>query len=386
MLSNFPPGVHAKIATHEDVFGHAITPRGLSGESGEGVAVDDQSIHAVFDEDACTFVDSHGRFGFRWSLFLSCADVSIAEGVAGDCVALRGSPHTHGKTMGDGEGVRAQGAAAGVAQVDATFEVMGNHISAQRDAVAIPVEDQRGAIAFLDHVSADHGPIGVLDDDAIAEVVVDVVAVHAEVEGVGAAQGVLVFLEVVRVHHNVVAVEEFDAALFVVGQDTVGNPRVLKAALQLDAVAAMVVDGHAFEVNLLDALGEDAVPALFAAADAQIGQLDTPKAGIFVLVEFGRAEDKGRGTRLVLVNHMSGSPGADDPGVAGFHPQRLRNLENTWWESHQSTGLRDGIEGRLEAGKLRGIHRGGGGSCTQYHGEGEKGEKWLHRHWIRSPR
>lgn len=320
MLSNFPPTVYAKVAAHEDVFGRAITPSGLSGEAGEGVSVDGQSIHAAFDEDAGAFVDSHGRFGLAGAFVLTSSDVGVAERVAADRVAFGGSRHTHGKAMGDGESVRAQGAAAGVAEVDAAFEVVGDHIGAQRDAVAIPVEDKRGAIAFLDHVSAHDGAVGVLDDDAVAEVVINVVAVHAEVEGIGAMQGVLVFLEVIRVHHDVMAVEDLDAALFVVGQDAVGNPRVLKAAFQVDAVAAVVIDGHAFEVNFLDALGEDAVPALFAAADAQIGQLDTPKAGIFVLVEIGRAEDKGRGTRLVLVNHMSGSPGADDPGVAGFHP------------------------------------------------------------------
>jgi hypothetical protein len=33
-------------------------------------------------------------------------------------------------------------------------------------------------------------------------------------------QGVLVFLEVIRVHHDVMAVEDLDAALFVVGQAT----------------------------------------------------------------------------------------------------------------------------------------------------------------------
>ena len=142
-------------------------------------------------------------------------------------------------------------------------------------------------------------------------------------------QGVLVFLEVIRVHHDVMAVEDLDAALFVVGQDAVSDPRVLKAAFQVDAVAAVVIDGHAFEVNFLDALGKNAIAALFAAADAQIGHLDAPKAGIFVRIEVGWAQDEGRVTVHVLIDHMRGSPGADDPGIAGFHPQRLRDLENT---------------------------------------------------------
>ena len=141
LLSNFPPAVHAKIAAHQDVFGRAITPCGLSGEAGEGVSVDGQSIHAAFDEDARAFVDSHGRFGLAGAFVLTASDVGVTEGVAGDRVTLRSGRHTHGKAMGDGESIRAERAAAGIAEVDAAFEVVGDHIGAQRDAVAIAVED-----------------------------------------------------------------------------------------------------------------------------------------------------------------------------------------------------------------------------------------------------
>jgi hypothetical protein len=58
-----------------------------------------------------------------------------------------------------------------------------------------------------------HRAVGVLDDHTVPQVVVDVVAVHAEIEGVRATQRVLVLLEVVRVHHDVVAAIDLDPAL-----------------------------------------------------------------------------------------------------------------------------------------------------------------------------
>lgn len=359
-LSNLTAAVHAKIASHEEVFDFALGPHGLGGETGKGVSVDAQAIHSVFDLNACSFIGAHRRFGLGGTFVLACADVGVAEGVSRDRVALRRRGHAHGKAMSDGEGVRAQRAAAGITQVDAAFQVVGDHVGAQRDAVAIAVEDQSGAVALLDHVAADHRAVGVFDDDAVAEVVIDIVAVHAQVEGIRAVQRVLVFLEVVRVHHDVVAVENLDPAFLVVSQDAVRDAWVLKTALQVDAVAAVVVDGHAFEVNLLDALGEDAVAALFGSTDPQVGHLDTPEPGFFVLVEVGRAEDEGRRTLLVLVLDVCGRPGAHDAGVAGFHSQGLGDLVEARRKGHQSAGLGNGVQGGLKVREFRGIDRCGG--------------------------
>lgn len=111
----------------------------------------------------------------------------------------------------------------------------------------------------------------------------------------------------------------------------------------MDAVAAVVIDGNAFEVNFLDAFGKNAIAALFAAADAQIGHLDAPKAGIFVRIEVGWAQDEGRVTVHVLVYDVRGGPGAHDPGITRFHAQRLRDFIKARRQGHQSACLRDGI-------------------------------------------
>lgn len=342
-LSNLAATVHAKIAAHEEVIDLALRPDSLGGEAGKGISSDRQSVHALFEADACSLIGSHRRLGLGGAFVLAGTDVGIAKGVPADRVALRGRRHAHGKAVRYGEGVRAERAAAGVTQVDAAFEVVGDHVGAQRDAIAIAIENQGCAVALFDHVTADHGAVGVLDDDAVAEVVVDVVAVHAQVEGIRAAQGVLVFLKVVRVHHDVVAVKDIDAALFIVGQNAVGDARVLEAAFQVHTVTAVMVDRHAFEVNLLDALGEDAVAALFTATDAQISQLHTPEAGFFVLVEIRRAENEGWGAGLVLVLDVRGGTGAYDACVPCFHPERLGDLVEARRDGHEPASLRDGI-------------------------------------------
>ena len=65
--------------------------------------------------------------------------------------------------------------------------MMGNDVGAEGDAIAVAVQDDGGAIAFFDHVAAEDGAVGVLNDHAVAQVVVDIVAVHAQIEGVDAA-------------------------------------------------------------------------------------------------------------------------------------------------------------------------------------------------------
>jgi hypothetical protein len=82
LLSNFPPAVYAKIVAHEDVFGLPTTPGGFGGKAREAVSVDGQSIHAVFNDDARAFVDSHGCFGLGGAFVLTATDVGVAEGVA----------------------------------------------------------------------------------------------------------------------------------------------------------------------------------------------------------------------------------------------------------------------------------------------------------------
>ena len=106
-------------------------------------------------------------------------------------------------------------------------EVVGDRVRTDRDPVAVAVEDDRRAVAFLDHVARDDRAVGVLDEHAIAQVVVQGIARHGEIEAVLAVQGVLVLLELVGRHDDVVAAEQVQPDLLVVGQQAADDAGIL---------------------------------------------------------------------------------------------------------------------------------------------------------------
>ena len=114
-------------------------------------------------------------------------------------------PITQGVLLDDGERVGADGAAVRVAEVDPAGVSWAMTFGAERDPVAVAVEDDRGPLALLDHVAGDDRAVRVLDHDAVAQVVVEAVARHAEVEAVDAPERVAVLLELVGRDHDVVA-------------------------------------------------------------------------------------------------------------------------------------------------------------------------------------
>ena len=137
--------------------------------------------------------------------------------------------------------------------------------------------------------------------------IVDVVAVHAEVEGIDTDEGILIFLEVIGVHDDVVAAVDEEACIFIVCQDRVCDAGVLIAIDQGDAVAAVVIDGEAVDVDFIDALGEDAVAAFLIARDAEIADLDPPEAGFRIRVEGRRPDDERRFAFFIEVLDVGGS-------------------------------------------------------------------------------
>ncbi len=71
-----------------------------------------------------------------------------------------------------------------IAQRDPAGLLVGDYVGAQRDAVAVPIEHDGRAFALLDHVAGDDRAVGVFDYDAVAEMVVEAVARHAEIKAV----------------------------------------------------------------------------------------------------------------------------------------------------------------------------------------------------------
>ena len=61
---------------------------------------------------------------------------------------------------------------------------------------------------------------------------------------------------------DVVAADDVQAGRSVVGEDAVGDARILVAVDEVDAVAAVVIDRDAVQEDLLDLLRADAVAAL----------------------------------------------------------------------------------------------------------------------------
>ena len=232
------------VAVDEDFVAGTGGADGGTVEAGELIA-GDGDVFGVLENDAMTNVELDGILVFEETFLLTFADVAVAEVVRRDREATAIPRDFHSEVMHQGEGICRDRAAMGVAEVDPAPHVVGDDVRGKGDAVTVAVKDDRCAVAFLDHVARDHGTVGVFDDDTIAEVVVDVVAVQAEVEGINASEGVLVFLEVVRVHDDIVASIEEESCFLIIGQDRVGDARVFVAIDQGDTVSAMMIDGDA---------------------------------------------------------------------------------------------------------------------------------------------
>lgn len=307
---------------------------------------------STFEEDAGAFIGGHGGFAFGWALVFAFADVGVAEGVGGEGVSAGAGADSDAELVGDGEGVGGDVAAVGVAEIDAALEMVGDDVGGEGDAVAVAVEDEGGAGAFFDHVARDDGAVGILDDDAVAEVVVDVVAGGTEVEGVGAVQGILIFFEVVGGDDDVVAIEEAESAILVVGEDVVGDARVFEAGEEVDAIAAVVVDGEAVEEKFLDELGAETIATFFVAADAEVSDLDAPELGFGIGGKGGVVwfEEEGGLAFGIGVEDMGGGSGTFDMGFGCFDEQRGVDSVETRGNAHDAAGRWQGVEGGLESG------------------------------------
>ena len=72
---------------------------------------------------------------------------------------------------------------------------MGEDIGTDCNAVLVAVQNDRIPLAFFNHVSGQNGSLCVFDDHTMAEMIIQVVCVHAKIETVDIVDGVLVFLE-----------------------------------------------------------------------------------------------------------------------------------------------------------------------------------------------
>ena len=194
-----------------------------------------------------------------------------------------------------------------------------DHIGAERDAVTIAIQDDGSAIAFLDHVPTAHGAVGVFDHDAVAQMVINVVPIHAEVKRVDAAQGIQILFEVVRIHHDVVAAIDLDSRSFVVSDDAVCDARVFVAVHEMNSMSAVMINGDALKVNLLNAFRVDSVPAFLRAADAHIRHLHPPELRFRIFAEVARRKDQRWLARLVGIDNVGCRTRSDDAGLRSLH-------------------------------------------------------------------
>ena len=279
--------------------------------------------------------------------------------------------------MGDGEGVPGDRTAPGITEVDATLEVVSNDIRTEGDSVGVAVEDDGGAVALFDHVAGNDRSVGVFDHDAVPQMVVDVVAVHAEIERIETPQGIEILLKVVGINHDVVTAPDLDTAPGIVGDDVVADPGILVAVIEMDAVSAIVVDREPAEKNFLNPVRPQSVAAFGIATDAEIAKLDPPDACLGVR-GYGGAEQEGRLTRLVFVQDMGGSAGTFDAGLGSFDNQRRGDFVISGGNGDEAAGDRQGIEGRLERGVGRRIdphRRGTDRRCGRVLGSGGRHEE-----------
>ncbi len=149
-----------------------------------------------------------------------------------------------------------------VAKVDAG-SVVGDHVGADGDAVTVSVEHDGCAVALFDHVSGENGTVRVLDDDPFAEMIVDAVSGHANVETIDTVHSVLIFFKLVGRDDNVVTAQQVEANTFVVSHKAVADSGVFVAMVELNSVSAVLADGHSLQEYFLNLNGQNSVTTFF---------------------------------------------------------------------------------------------------------------------------
>ena len=194
------------------------------------------------------------------------------------------------------------------AHIDAATQVVSNDIGTQGDPVAVTIENDRRARTFLDHVSGNNGTVGVFNDNTVAEMVVNIVAVEGQIESIETGKRIVVFLEVICIDDDVMVADEVNTGFSIVCQDAVCDARILKAEIEEDPVPSMMIDRDAMEKDLLNPLGENSMAAFLISADAKIVGLDSPQSGLFVFGVCVGTNVDGRMPFLVLVNNVRRRP------------------------------------------------------------------------------
>src|SRR5690606_8683050 len=91
--------------------------------------------------------------------------------------------------------------------------------------------------------------------------------------------------------------------------EAIGDAGVFDAVVEMDTVAAVFGDRQSVQVNLVDVVGVNAVPALFVARHAEVGQLDPPEPLVPRSFVTGGMADEDRGlpvgVRVVQVRRRS---------------------------------------------------------------------------------
>ena len=204
-------------------------------------------------------------------LDLAFADVAVGEIVAGhgDAPAVRSD--VQGVFAHNRKGVGAYGASMRIAQRNSAGRIVCNYIGAKRDSVTVAIQHDGGSAALLDHIAGDDRAVGIFDNDAVAEMVVEAVARHAEIEAVDEPEGIVIFLELVRRDDDIVTADYIQPGFLVIRNQRIADSRILVAEVHPDAVAAVIAAGDAVDEKFVNPPGFDAVAALFAAGNAEVG-------------------------------------------------------------------------------------------------------------------
>ena len=264
-----------------------------TGDPGKGVAAD-IDVTAALDADARSHVDLHWVFVLRKAFFFPFSDVAVAKTVAGDRDAAALGTDPDGELVNESEGIGRDGASMRITEIDPAFQVVGDDIRTEGDAVAVAVKNDGCAIAFLDHVAGKDGAVGVFNDNPVAKVIVDVVSIHAEVVGIDTTEGILIFLKLISVYDDIVSGVNLYPGFFVVGEDGIGDTGILVTIHQGDAVAAMMIDRETVEKNLVDCFSVNAIATFLVSGNPEVAQLNAPESGFGILCAIRRTQDKSR--------------------------------------------------------------------------------------------
>lgn len=340
-----------QIASDQILGGLPVSEDGGASDSGESVA-GDIDVAASLDTDAGAHVDLQGILVLEQALLFSVSDVAVGKAVPGDGDPAAVRADSDGELMNKGKGIGGDGATVGVAEIDAALHIMGDDIRAESDAVAVAIQNDGSAVAFFDHVAGEDGTVSVLNDDSVAEMIVDVVSVHAEVEGIEATEGVLVFLKVISIHHDVVPGLNQHAGVLVIGDNGIGDARILVAIDQGNAVAAMMIDGEPVDEDLVDAFGVDPVATFLIAGNPEVPELNAPEPGLGIFGSVRRTQDEGRFAGVIEILDVGRGSRSFDAGLWSGDDEWLRDFESAGRKGDDSPGGRQGVDGCLEAIEL----------------------------------